>query len=158
MPERKRMVILLVFLLVAAAAIVVVTLPGLNRVTTRSSSSGLLPPGCVRPQGGFLIIASELGYNESVDHLTSQNVSYVSWPVLQAHEGQNVTIVVCNADPSQAHGFQIDEYYQAGTVAIAPGQVLRVSFIADKSGTFRIYCNIFCTVHWAMQNGELVVS
>ena len=155
MPERKRMVILLVFLLVAAAAIVVVTLPGLNKVTSRSSSSGSLPPGCVMPRGGFLIIASELGYNDSVDHVASQNVS---WPLLHAQQGQNVTIVVCNTDPSQAHGFQIEEYYQTGTVAIAPGQVLRVSFIADKSGTFRIYCNIPCTVHWAMQNGELVVA
>jgi len=148
------MVILLVFLLVAAAAIVLVTLPGLNNVSTRSSSSGLLPPGCVRPSGGFLIIASELGFNDSIDHDVPTNW----WPVLQAHQGQNVTIVVCNVDPTQAHGFQIEEYYQTGTVAIAPGQVLRVSFIADKSGTFKIYCNIPCTVHWAMQSGELVVS
>jgi hypothetical protein len=30
--------------------------------------------------------------------------------------------------------------------------------MADESGTFRIYCSIPCTVHWAMQSGELVVT
>ena len=35
---------------------------------------------------------------------------------------------------------------------------MKVNFVANEAGKFRIYCNIFCSVHWAMQSGELVVS
>jgi heme/copper-type cytochrome/quinol oxidase subunit 2 len=112
------------------------------------------PAGCVKPVDGFLIIASQRGFNDSIDHGVPQN----SWPVVTVRQGQNVTIVVCNADAVEAHGFQIDNYYDARTVALAPGRVLTVSFVANKVGTFRIYCNIFCAIHWAMQSGELVVT
>jgi hypothetical protein len=144
----------LVVALASAAAVAAIALPELNRVTSTTTAPVKLPTGCVKPSDGFLIIASELGYNDSVDHGVPQN----SWPVVNVQQGQNVTIVVCNIDPGEAHGFQIDNYYNARTVSIAPGQVLTVSFVANKAGTFRIYCNIFCAVHWAMQSGELVVA
>ena len=77
---------------------------------------------------------------------------------MNVQEGQNVTIAVCNVDLEGAHGFQIDNYFDSRTISQAPGQVLTVSFVANKVGTFRIYCNIFCAIHWAMQSGELVVA
>jgi len=147
------LVILLAVALATAAAVAAITLPGLNRVSS-TTSPAKLPAGCVKPADGFLIVASQLGYNDSVDHGVPQN----SWPVVDVRQGQNVTIVVCNADPVEPHGFQIDKYYDSGIVSIAPGQVLTVRFVADTTGTFRIYCNIFCAVHWAMQSGELVVT
>ena len=151
--ESKRLFLVVAVLFVTALAVAAVALPGLNKVTT-STSTMILPSGCVRPAGGFLIIASQRGYNDSVSHGVPQN----PWPVMEVRQGQNVTIVVCNADPVQAHGFQIDHYYNARLVSVASGQVLTVSFSADEAGTFKVYCNIPCTVHWAMQSGELVVS
>jgi len=149
----KRLFVVVAVLLIVALAAAAIALPQLNRVTTNTSTA-TLPSGCVRPAGGFLIIASQLGYNDSVNHGVPQN----SWPVVDVRQGQNVTIVVCNADPAQAHGFQIDHYYDARLVSMASGQVLSVSFVADTAGTFRIYCNIPCSVHWAMQSGELIVA
>jgi hypothetical protein len=151
----RRFILLVVGIAVAAAlGVAAVTLPDLNGVSTTTTTAVKLPPGCVKPAGGFLIIASQLGFNDSVDHGVPQN----NWPVMNVRLGQNVTIVVCNADPSQSHGFQIDHYYVAQLVSIASGQVLRVSFVANQAGSFRVYCQIFCTVHWAMQNGQLIVS
>ncbi len=152
--SRKYLVLAVAILLASALAVVAVTLPGINAVSTGNSAPAKLPPGCVKPAGGFLIIASQVGFNDSVDHGVPQS----NWPVMNVRQGQNVTIVVCNADPSQAHGFQITHYYDSRLVSIASGQVLTVSFVAEQAGDFRVYCNIFCTVHWAMQNGELVVS
>ena len=146
--------ILVVVVLVAAGAFAAIALPQLNGIKSTTAVSVKLPAGCVKPAGGFLIIASELGYNDSIDHGVPQD----AWPVVEVRQGQNVTIVVCNADPSQPHGFQIDHYYDASLVAIAPGQVLTVNFVANEAGTFRIYCEIPCTIHWAMQSGELVVN
>ncbi|MDG7008816.1 MAG: hypothetical protein JRN06_11390 [Nitrososphaerota archaeon] len=153
MPSRKLTLVIVGVIAAGALAAVAVSLPDLNR-TTATTTTAKLPAGCVKPAGGFLMVASLQGFNDSVDHGVPQN----NWPVMNVKLGQNVTIVVCNADSTQSHGFQIDHYYSAQLVSIAPGQVLRVSFIATQAGSFRVYCQILCTVHWAMQNGQLIVS
>jgi heme/copper-type cytochrome/quinol oxidase subunit 2 len=154
MPSRRYVVILLAVVLMSAAAVAAITLPDLNRISPTTSTTVQLPVGCVRPANGFTIIADQLGFNDSVDHGVPQN----SWPVMNVRLGQNVTIVVCNSDPTQPHGFQIGNYYDARLVSIASGHVLTVNFIADRSGTFRIYCSIPCSVHWAMLSGQLIVG
>jgi hypothetical protein len=111
-----------------------------------------LPPGCVKPSGGFLVIASSTGNNDSIAH----GAPTKPWPILTVHEGQNVTIVVCDTDV-QPHGFQITHYYDKSEVTIVPGQVLKVSFVASQTGSFDVYCDIFCSIHVYMQNGLLTV-
>jgi hypothetical protein len=140
--------------------ILVVVLLGAGATTalylvSRGSSGGSrpLPPGCVKPPGGFLIVASDTGYNDSMGH----GVPEESWPVLTVAQGQNVTIVVCNIDV-QPHGFQVTHYDDKSEVTIVPGQVYRVSFVANQAGSFAIYCVIPCTIHWAMQSGLLKVT
>ena len=100
-----------------------------------------------------LIVASITGFNDSVDHGVPQN----HWPVVHVSKGTMVNITVMNVD-KQSHGFQIAHYYDNSIVTIAPGQTIRVSFLANVAGTFQIYCSIPCTVHWAMLSGELIVS
>ena len=118
-----------------------------------TSSSVSLPPGCVKPAGGFLIVASDLGYNDSELHYGDG-----SWPVINVTQGSTVNITVCNT-ANYAHGFQIATYYQDTVVTIQPGEVLHIpSFVADKSGNFLIYCSIPCPIHIYMQYGELRVT
>ena len=95
------------------------------------------------------------GYNDSVLEGAGPTKS---WPVVTVAQGEDVNITVCNADPSQAHGFQIAYYYDSKIVAVDPGQVIHVSFVATKAGTFRIYCAIFCTIHLFMEYGQLRVT
>lgn len=72
-----------------------------------------------------------------------------------------MNITVCNIDV-QAHGFQIGHYYDVstvGVVTIVPGQVLKVpAFVANETGSFQIYCDIFCSIHIYMQSGLLNVT
>jgi len=112
----------------------------------------ILPAGCTRPVGGFLIIASSLGYNDSIAH----GAPVKSWPVLDVTEGTNVTITVCNTY-SQAVGFQVTHYLAGRTEAVSPGQVIDVNFLANQTGTFDIYCAIFNPIHLYLQGGELNV-
>ena len=112
-----------------------------------------LPVGCVKPTDGFLIIASNTGYNDSIGHGAPQK----AWPIINVTQGQTVNITVCNTDV-QAHGFQVSHYYDSSIVTVTPGQVLHVSFVADQAGTFRIYCSIFCSIHIFMQSGQLRVT
>ena len=112
-----------------------------------------LPEGCARPQGGFLIIASETGFNDSIAHGAPTD----SWPILDVRQGQNVTIVVCNVD-TQAHGFQVTHYYESHEETVSPGQVIKVTFVANQVGKFTIYCEIFCSIHIYMQSGLLNVT
>lgn len=113
-----------------------------------------LPSGCAKPQDGFLVIASEYGYNDSI--LEGAGPAK-HWPVINVTLGQSVTIVVCNVDTLQSHGFQIGNYFDQTIESIAPGQVITVSFVADKAGDFPIYCDIFCSIHLFMQYGQLRV-
>jgi FtsP/CotA-like multicopper oxidase with cupredoxin domain len=78
-----------------------------------------------------------------------------SWPVITVCEGDTVKIHVENVYSSEPHGFQIDNYFPG--VTLAPGQSYNVSFVANKAGTFRVFCNIFCLIHPYMINGTLVV-
>ena len=125
----------------------------------KTSSPSTLPSYCAKPAGGFLIVANSHGFNDSVERLnfTSEGGVTAPWPVVSVSQGSNVTIVVCNAD-TQAHGFEVQHYYDSQVHTVAPGQAVTVTFMAGETGDFRIYCSIFCTVHWAMQDGELEVS
>ncbi len=142
MGEQRRLVIAAVILLLAGAALLVVAYGGYGKA----------PKGGSNVQN-ILIVASVAGFNDSANHGVPAN----PWPVIHVAKGTMVNVTVYNND-KQAHGFQVAHYFESGIQTIAPGQKLNVSFVADETGTFRIYCSIFCTVHWAMQSGELIVA
>jgi len=146
------LVLVVVALAAVATATIYLTVRGGGSSTT-STTSSTLPAGCVKPAGGFLVVASNTGFNDSIDH----GVPEKSWPIINVTQGQTVNITVCNTD-FQAHGFQVTHYYNNEIVTIVPGQVVHVSFVADQVGKFRIFCNIFCSIHWAMQDGLLNVA
>lgn len=106
------------------------------------------------PKHGFVIVATADGYNDSVSH---QGSPTNPWPVITVRQGTVINITVYNND-TVAHGFQIAHYYDGKIEAIAPGQRIIVSFIANETGEFRMYCSIFCPIHNFMQYGQLVVT
>jgi heme/copper-type cytochrome/quinol oxidase subunit 2 len=112
-----------------------------------------LPAGCVKPPGGYLIIANINGFNDSIEH----GAPSVSWPVIVVKQGTTVNITVCNSD-RQAHGFQVAHYFDSNIETVDPGQVVHVTFVASQSGSFVIYCSIFCSIHIYMQNALLKVT
>ncbi|MDA4122151.1 MAG: hypothetical protein OK456_03095 [Thaumarchaeota archaeon] len=124
----------------------------LSNVGSQSGSAGGLPAMCSKPSDGFLIVASSLGYNDSVGH----GAPVQSWPVMDIPQGSNVTITICNTYQASI-GFQIVHYLQGKVETIAPGQALTVSFLADVKGGFLIYCSIPCPIHLYLQGGELTV-
>jgi heme/copper-type cytochrome/quinol oxidase subunit 2 len=80
------------------------------------------------------------------------------WPTMEVKLGQVVSIHVINCASSEPHGFQINYYDDKSVIVVPTGQSYNVTFTANKAGTFRIYCDIFCAIHPFMQNGALVVS
>jgi hypothetical protein len=147
--NRRTVIVVLVVVLLGVGATTALYLASRGATPTGRP----LPSGCVKPQGGFLVVASDTGYNDSMGHGVPQK----NWPIIDVKQGQNVTIVVCNVDV-QAHGFQITHYYDQKEVTLTPGQVIKVNFVASQTGSFDIYCEIFCTIHWAMQSGLLNVT
>ena len=82
------------------------------------------------------------------------------WPTMNVKVGQVVSIHVINCASSESHGFQVTYYddISKNLISVGPGQSYDVTFTADKAGTFRVYCGIFCSIHPLMQNGALVVT
>jgi heme/copper-type cytochrome/quinol oxidase subunit 2 len=79
------------------------------------------------------------------------------FPVITVSKGTTVVIEVINNESVEPHGFAIDYYYNAGTT-LRPHQTVTITFVANKVGVFRIYCNVFCSIHFFMENGELNVT
>jgi len=147
--KRRLVTVLLATVLavgIGASAASLAASPGLGALAS-------LPAGCVRPEGGFLIVASSMGYNDSIAH----GAPVKSWPVLDVPQGEDVAITVCNTY-SQAVGFQVTHYLSQEIQAIQPGQVLKVNFVANEAGSFDIYCAVFNPIHIYLQGGELNVS
>ncbi len=61
-------------------------------------------------------------------------------PVIQVNPGDTVTLEIVSTDV--VHGVYIDGYGISTTVD--PGQTARLTFVANKSGSFRIRCNQPC--------------
>lgn len=138
------------------AVVAVVAVLGLGTVEGVKSTtvSTTLPSYCQRPSGGILIVVSRYGYNDSI--LMGAGPSK-PWPIVQVQLGQTVKIAVCNTD-SEAHGFQVATYVQSSVNIIGPGKELNFTFLADKQGTFGIYCAIPCDLHPELQYGQLRVE
>ena len=141
MLDRRIFFIMVVAIIVVSSVIVVAYYLAQSRT----------PP--VKQPGTFLIIANANGFNDSINHGVPQN----SWPIITVQKGTNVTITVSNTD-LEAHGFQVVHYFDSSIQTVAPGTSLTVTFVADQTGSFRIYCSINCAVHGFMQSGELVVQ
>jgi len=101
-----------------------------------------------------VVMANEglnVGYNGSKYHA-------FPWPVINVSRGQDVIIHVINNDTTQPHGFAITHFLDGG-ITVRPGQCYDVRFSADTPGSFTVFCNIFCTIHYPwMQNGRLNVN
>jgi len=117
-----------------------------------SNAQSILPVGCAKQAGGFLIIASSMGYNDSIAH----GAPAKSWPVLDVTRGTDVNITLCNTY-SQVVGFQVTHYLADKALTVLPGQVIQLSFFANETGTFLIYCSTFNPIHVYLQGGELNV-
>lgn len=125
-------------------------------INSQREAPGIANSSVTGTTATFTIIESDPGnpyegMNGSAYHLST------SWPVMQVMKGQKVTIHVINCASSEPHGFAITHYFNQG-VALQAGHSYTITFVADQTGTFRVYCNIFCSIHALMQNGELIVS
>jgi heme/copper-type cytochrome/quinol oxidase subunit 2 len=97
----------------------------------------------------FTINVDLTGYNESGSQTGP-------WPVVTVQRCDNVVFTVVNKD-TQSHGFAVASYSNAG-LELVGGARQTLKFQATKTGQFKIYCTIPCSVHPLMQNGLLNVT
>ena len=73
---------------------------------------------------------------------------------LSVNPGDKVTIQLVSMDV--VHGLYVDGYNVS--VKADPGQTATLSFIADKSGSFRFRCNVTCGAMHPFMIGKLTVG
>lgn len=78
--------------------------------------------------------------------------------VVTVTEGDRVFFHLTNIDLDQdiTHGFGINAYNQ--TMEVQPGQTKTIEFVADKPGSFPIYCTNFCSALHQEMSGYLLVQ
>jgi len=101
----------------------------------------------------FVVVMANEGMNVGFNGSKFQSGS---WPIMNVTMGRHITIHVINNDTVQSHGFAIQRYFSG--FALGPGTCGDVTFSADQSGSFLVYCNISCTIHIFMQSGRLNVN
>jgi heme/copper-type cytochrome/quinol oxidase subunit 2 len=74
--------------------------------------------------------------------------------IIKVGEGDRVTIELVSTDV--VHGLHLDGYDLE--VTADPGQTSRLSFVADKSGTFRFRCSVTCGPLHPFMIGKLKVG
>lgn len=73
---------------------------------------------------------------------------------LKVNRGDTVTIQLVSTDV--VHGLYIDGYDIS--IRADPGQTATLTFIADKSGSFRVRCNVTCGAMHPFMIGKLSVG
>lgn len=73
---------------------------------------------------------------------------------LKVNAGDKVTIELVSHDV--VHGLYVDGYNVS--VEADPGQTATLSFVADKSGSFRFRCNVTCGAMHPFMIGKLTVG
>lgn len=86
-------------------------------------------------------------------HIEAGDFAY-SPAVLHVNPGDKVTIELSSTDV--VHGLYVDGYELS--VTADPGQPAILSFIADRSGTFRLRCSITCGALHPFMVGKLQVG
>lgn len=78
--------------------------------------------------------------------------------VISVKQGDKVVIHLTNIDLDQdiTHGFAINEYDL--NMEIQPGETKTMEFIADKAGTYPLYCTNFCSALHQEMSGYLLVE
>ncbi len=75
-------------------------------------------------------------------------------PVIRVEPGDQVTLQLVSLDVT--HGMYVDGY---GLNAIAyPGQTVTLTFVADRSGVFRLRCSVTCGALHPFMLGTLQVG
>jgi nitrous-oxide reductase len=84
--------------------------------------------------------------------------SHITPEIIEAEEGDTVSIHLTNLERAQdeVHGFAM--YGQNVQLSIEPGKTASATFVADKVGVYPYYCTEFCSaLHLEMQ-GYLLVT
>jgi nitrous-oxide reductase len=78
--------------------------------------------------------------------------------VIEVNEGDKVVIHITNLDFDEdiTHGFAINQYNL--NMEIQPGQTNTMEFVADKPGTYPLYCTNFCSALHQEMTGYLLVK
>jgi nitrous-oxide reductase len=78
--------------------------------------------------------------------------------VIEVNEGDKVFIHLTNIDFDEdiTHGFAINQYDM--NIEVQPGQTSTLSFVADKAGTYPLYCTNFCSALHQEMAGYLLVK
>ena len=91
----------------------------------------------------------------SEQHFRIEASSFQYTPeAIQVHPGDHVTIDLVSTDV--VHGLYLDGYDL--NVTADPGQTARLSFVADRAGSFRFRCSVTCGALHPFMIGKLDVG
>lgn len=75
---------------------------------------------------------------------------------ITVRKGTSITVHISNLEPNQPHGISLVEF---GLSEVIPPQgKVTLRFVADREGTYKFFCNVFCGSGHPRHQGTLIVS
>lgn len=100
----------------------------------------------------------ETSETEKVPETKEFNVIAKRWDfspsTITVNEGDTVILNIESIDVT--HGFAIPDF--GVSESLSPGNTVKIEFVADKTGTFSFFCNVFCGSGHSGMRGTLVVQ
>ena len=90
---------------------------------------------------------------ERTVHIQARSYEYFP-SVIRVNAGDRVTLELASSDV--VHGLYLDGYDLALTAD--PGQTARLTFVADRPGTFRLRCSVTCGPLHPFMIGKLTIG
>jgi heme/copper-type cytochrome/quinol oxidase subunit 2 len=124
---------------------------GLKGAARAASWSGLVLAGLLMAYAPFPSGAREA--EARTVRIEASQFGY--WPAqIKINPGDRVTLELVSTDV--VHGLYVDGYGQS--VEADPGQPERLTFVADRAGSFRLRCNVTCGALHPFMIGRLQVG
>jgi cytochrome c oxidase subunit 2 len=73
---------------------------------------------------------------------------------ITVNKGDTVKMIINSIDVK--HGIAIPEF--GVNSDLNPGEITTIEFVADKSGSFRFFCSVFCGSGHGSMEGTLIVN
>ncbi len=121
--------------------------PGTDVLTMKASANAIVAGGEKVERNGNTV---EIWMSAQRSHFTPD--------VIRVKEGDRVVLHITNVEQTKdaTHGFAIADYNIQSS--LDPGEVSNFDFIADKPGSFNLYCTEFCSALHLEMAGWLLVE
>jgi cytochrome c oxidase subunit II len=106
--------------------------------------------------GAAIYAATSFAERSMPEQVFKMTVKRFEYSLRDIHVKKGVPVVLEITSLDVPHGFNLPDFHVRADAL--PGQVARVRFVPDRTGTFTFRCDVFCGIQHEELDGTLTVT